>query len=150
VISFRDGVVDRTMQDETMGTEHETEIRVRYNETDAMGFLHHSRFFVYFEIGRTELFRAGGGDYRAMEAGGLFFVVVKAECRFRSPARYDDVVILRTRLTRVGPVKLEHDYELLREDVVLATGHTVLGCVNAAGQAQRIPDDILNSVQAQE
>ena len=138
------------MQDETMGTEHETQIRVRYNETDAMGFLHHSRFFVYFEIGRTELFRAGGGDYRAMEAGGLFFVVVKAECRFRSPARYDDVVTLRTKLTRIGPVKLEHDYELLREGRVLATGHTVLGCVDAEGQAQRIPDEILNSIQAQE
>jgi len=138
------------MQAGTIGVEHETEIRVRYNETDAMGFLHHSRFFVYFEIGRTELFRAGGGDYRAMEASGLFFVVVKAECRFRSPARYDDIVTLRTKLTRVGPVKLEHDYELLREGNVLATGHTVLGCVDAEGRAQRIPDGILNSIQAQE
>ena len=73
-----------------------------------------------------------------------------AECRFRSPARYDDVVTLRTKLTRIGPVKLEHDYELLREGRVLATGHTVLGCVDAEGQAQRIPDEILNSIQAQE
>ncbi|MGV2340140.1 MAG UNVERIFIED_CONTAM: acyl-CoA thioesterase [Planctomycetaceae bacterium] len=62
-----------------MRTEHEIEIRVRYSETDAMGFLHHSRYITYFEIGRTELFRADGGDYRRMEELGLFFVVVKVE-----------------------------------------------------------------------
>lgn len=129
-----------------MQTEHEVELRVRYNETDAMGFLHHSRFFVYFEIGRTELFRAGGGNYRAMEESGLYFVVVKAECKFKAPARYDDVVMLKTRISRVGPVKLEHEYELRRDDTVLATGHTMLGCVDGEGRVQRIPDDILASI----
>lgn len=129
-----------------MQTEHEVELRVRYNETDAMGFLHHSRFFVYFEIGRTELFRAGGGNYRTMEESGLYFVVVKADCRFKAPARYDDVVMLKTRISRVGPVKLEHEYELRRDDTVLATGHTVLGCVDREGKAQRIPDEILASI----
>lgn len=129
-----------------MQTEHEVELRVRYNETDAMGFLHHSRFFVYFEIGRTELFRAGGGSYRAMEDNGLYFVVVKAECKFKAPGRYDDVVMLKTRISRVGPVKLEHEYELRRDNTILATGHTVLGCVDREGKAQRIPDDILASI----
>ena len=57
--------------------EHEIPIRVRYCETDAMGFLHHANFLCLFEMGRTELFRAQGGDYRKMEEGGHFFVVVK-------------------------------------------------------------------------
>jgi acyl-CoA thioester hydrolase len=138
------------LSEPSMLTEHEIELRVRYSETDAMGFLHHSRFFAYFEIGRTELFRAGGGDYRAMEDGGLLLVVVKAECKFRSPARYDDVVTLRTKIARVGPVKLEHDYELTRDGKLLATGHTVLGCVDREGVVQRIPDEILSAIQEQE
>lgn len=120
--------------------QHEIEIRVRYAETDAMGFLHHSRFFTYFEIGRTELFRAGGGNYRQMEESGLFFVVVKAECRFKLPARYDDLLTLRTTISRVSHVKLEHDYALFRDGTLLAEAHTVLACVDAQGQVQPIPE----------
>ena len=118
----------------------DVEIRVRYSETDAMGFLHHSRYFSYFEVGRTELFRAQGGDYRAMEESGLFLVIAKAECRFRAPARYDDVLTIRTVLSRVSPAKLEHDYEVIRAGVVLTTAHTVLGCVDRAGAIQRMPE----------
>ena len=68
--------------------EHEIPIRVRYCETDAMGFLHHANFLCYFEMGRTELFRAQGGDYRKMEEGGHFFVVVEMNVKYRSPARF--------------------------------------------------------------
>ena len=70
-----------------MLNQHETQIRVRYQETDAQGRVHHANYFTYFEIGRTELLRAAGGNYRKMEEGGLLVVVVKAECRFRRPAR---------------------------------------------------------------
>ena len=65
--------------------QHEIQIRVRYSETDAMGFLHHANYFSYFEVGRTELFRAQGGDYRAMEEGGLFLVVAKLDNRLLAP-----------------------------------------------------------------
>ena len=122
----------------------DVEIRVRYSETDAMGFLHHSRYFSYFEVGRTELFRAQGGDYRAMEESGLFLVIAKAECRFRAPARYDDVLTIRTILSRVSPAKLEHDYEVIRDGVVLTTAHTVLGCVDRSGAIQRMPAFLLD------
>ncbi|MHC4878288.1 MAG: acyl-CoA thioesterase [Planctomycetota bacterium] len=124
--------------------QHEIELRVRYAETDAMGFLHHSRYFVWFEIGRTELFRAAGGDYRQMEEDGLFLVVAKVECRFKSPIRYDDLVTLRTTLERVSPAKLEHKYELFCDGQLLATGFSTLGCVDRAGQIQMMPDFILN------
>lgn len=125
--------------------QHETEFRVRYAETDAMGFLHHSRYFVWFEVGRTELFRAEGGNYRKMEEDGLFLVVARADCRFKSPIRYDDVITLRTTVERATPAKLEHRYELFRDGELLAVGTTTLGCIDRTGQIQRMPDFILNS-----
>ena len=129
-----------------MSRQHETEIRVRYSETDAMGFLHHANYLSYYEIGRTEMFRAGGGDYRAMESGGLFFVVTAFDCRFHKPARYDDVLTLRTTLRKIGAAKLEHDYELFRGEELLATAHSVLACVDSQGVVQRIPDDVAGTV----
>jgi acyl-CoA thioester hydrolase len=65
---------------------HETEIRVRYSETDAMGYLHHANYFNYFEVGRVEMLRAQGGDYRLMEEQGLFLVVVEFHCKYRVAA----------------------------------------------------------------
>ena len=103
--------------------QHEIELRVRYQETDPMGYLHHANYFAYFEIGRTELLRASGGNYRKMEEDGILVVVVKAECRFRRPARYDDLLRLRTTIVRVTQAKIEHQYELFRDDECLAIGH---------------------------
>ena len=84
-----------------MITEQEIEIRVRYYETDAMGVLHHANYFAFFELGRTELLRANGLTYREMEASGTFVVVVDIGCRYRRPARYDDVLRLKTTVARV-------------------------------------------------
>ena len=123
-----------------MPQQHEIEIRVRYCETDAMGYLHHAQFFNYFEMGRTELFRAQGGNYREMEEQGLFFVVVKLECRFHAPARYDDLLTLRTWMTGLSAAKLEHEYELFRADQRLTSARSVLACVDRDGAVLRIPD----------
>src|SRR4029077_7428115 len=120
--------------------EHEIEIRVRYNETDAMGFLHHGNYFAYFEMGRTELLRAQGGNYRRMEDEGLFMVVVSIECKYRSPARYDDVLTLKTRIARVHPAKLENEYRLYRDGELLTEARSTLACVNRSGDVQRIPE----------
>ena len=72
----------------------EIEIRVRYAECDAMGHVHHSKYFEYFEMGRTELLRAAGFRYRDLEEKGVLFVVAKTACTFRRPARYDDALRL--------------------------------------------------------
>lgn len=120
--------------------EHEIEIRVRYQETDAMGVLHHANYFTYFEMGRTELLRANGYDYRSIEAGGIFMVIVDVRCRYRRPARYDDLLRLHTRLKRVTPAKIEHHYRLLRGEELLAEGESVLACVDREGRLQRVPD----------
>jgi acyl-CoA thioester hydrolase len=120
--------------------EHEIPIRVRYCETDAMGFLHHSNFLSYFEMGRTELFRAQGGDYRKMEEGGHFFVVVEMNVKYRAPARFDDLLSLRSRVVRVTPAKLEHAYKLSRDGMVIADAHSILACVDREGRVRRISD----------
>lgn len=123
-----------------MLNEHEIEIRVRYQETDAMGVLHHANYFTYFEMGRTELLRANGHDYRRVEEGGIFMVIVDVGCRYRRPARYDDVLRLKTRLNRVTAAKIEHEYELYRGSELLAEARSVLACVDREGRLQRVPD----------
>lgn len=122
--------------------EHEIEVRVRYNDADPMGFLHHGQYFTYFEMGRMELFRASGGDYRAMEAAGLFVVVVKAECRYGKPARFDDLLTVRTRLARITDFKIEHEYELLRDGERLASAKVTLAVVDRNGEVRQVPDDV--------
>jgi acyl-CoA thioester hydrolase len=120
--------------------EHEIELRVRYQEADPMGLLHHANYFAYFEIGRTELLRASGGNYRKMEEEGLLVVVVRAECRFHRPARYDDLLRLRTTVLRIGPAKIEHEYRLMRGEELLTVAQVTLAIVDRQGQVQRVPE----------
>jgi acyl-CoA thioester hydrolase len=125
-----------------MLTEHEIEVRVRYAETDPMGFLHHANYFVFFEMGRTELLRAAGGNYRQMEEQGLFVVVVKADCRYHRPARYDDVLRIRTLVTRVTAAKIEHEYRVFRGEELLAVGHALMAIVDRQGSVQPVPEEM--------
>lgn len=122
---------------------HETPIRVRYAETDAMGFLHHANYIVHFEIARTELFRATGGNYRSLEERGYFLVVVSVECKYKRPARYDDNLSVRVRLANWTGAKLIHEYEVHREGELIATGKSVLACLNRAGEVQRMSLELL-------
>jgi len=120
--------------------QHEIQVRVRYEEADPMGLLHHGRYFAYFEMGRTELLRASGGNYRQMEEAGLLVVVVRAECRYHRPARYDDLLTVRTTVSRVTAAKIEHTYEVLRDGQLLATGRVTLAVVDRQGRVQAVPD----------
>lgn len=120
--------------------EHDLEIRVRYQETDAMGVLHHANYFTYFEMGRTELLRANGKSYRDLEDGGLLMVIVKIGCNYRRPARYDDVLRLHTVTTRVSAAKIEHEYQMFRGEELLCEGHSTLACVDRDGRVQRVPE----------
>jgi len=119
------------------------EIRVRYVEVDQMGALHHSRFWVYFEMGRTELLRRSGVSYADLEKAGVFFVVAKCSARYLVPARYDDLLTLSTRITRMGAARIDHAYELKRPNgQLLATAETTIACVDRGGQIIAIPDFI--------
>ena len=115
-------------------------IRVRYAETDRMGLLHHANYLVYFEQGRTELLRESGLAYKDLEDKGYLLVLTKVEVRYRSPARYDDLLTLRTTVLRTTAVRIDHKYEMLREGVLVAEGTSTLACVDRDGRVQALPD----------
>ena len=109
--------------------ECDVEVRVRYAECDAMGYLHHAKYFEYFEIARTELLRKNGYRYRDLDHEGVFFVVAKLECRFKRPIRYDDVVIVRVVVTRSTRARVEHRYEVLVDGMICCEASSTLACV---------------------
>ena len=120
--------------------QHTLAIRVRYPEVDAMGYLHHSRFLQYFELGRVELLRSLGHAYADLERGGIFFVVAKAEVRYKAPARYDDEVTLTTRVVKQTHVRYDHAYEMKRGETLLAEASTTIACVGRDGKVCQIPE----------
>lgn len=120
---------------------HETTVRVRYGETDRMGVVYHAHYLPYFETGRTEFLRSLGSSYREVEDSGLLLVVTDASLRYRRPARYDEVLCVRTRLASVGGIRLVFEYEVLRagDGVLLASGHTTLASTDREGRPVRLP-----------
>jgi acyl-CoA thioester hydrolase len=119
-----------------------TEIRVRYAETDRMGLLHHANYLVYFEQARTELLRQQGLTYRDMEDQGFFLVITSVEVKYRSPAKYDDVLTVKTAVARTTPVRIDHTYEVTCEGRLVAEAKTTLACVDRSGKLQALPDSL--------
>jgi acyl-CoA thioester hydrolase len=115
-------------------------IRVRYAETDRMGLLHHANYLIYFEQGRTELLRTHGLSYKDLEDQGYLLVLTKIEVKYRWPARYDDVLTLKTTVIRTTMVRIDHRYELFCEGRLLAEGTSTLACVDRDGRPQAMPD----------
>ncbi len=106
----------------------ETRVRVRYAETDQMGVVYHANYLIWFEVGRVELIRQMGLDYRSMEVeDGCMIAVVEATARFRAPARYDEELVIRTRVTAFRSALLKFGYEIVRaeNEAVLCIGETV-------------------------
>lgn len=112
-----------------------------------MGYLHHARYLEYLEMGRTELLRNGGLAYRDMEAGGFFLVVAKLEVSYRAPARYDDLVDVRTSLRKITRARIEHEYEVTCQGRPLCQASTTLACVDREGRLQPIPEEIYRIAQ---
>jgi acyl-CoA thioester hydrolase len=122
---------------------HEIEIRVRYQETDGQRRVHHANYLTYFEMGRTEMLRSHGHTYRAFEDAGLFMVVADASCKYHAPAEYDDLLVLRTRVEKIGAAHIKHAYEVIRGTTIVATGTTTVVCVDAEGKVRRLPEWML-------
>ena len=118
----------------------ETTIRVRYAETDRMGFLHHANYLVYFEQARTELLRGYGVSYKDQEDQGYLLVLTKVEVRYKRPARYDDLLTVRTFVERTTAVRIDHRYEVWCEGQLLAEGSSTLACIGRDGRPQALPD----------
>jgi acyl-CoA thioester hydrolase len=105
---------------------HAAHLRVRYADTDAMGVVYYANYLAFFEVGRVEYLRAAGADYRVLEVRGLVAAVTRADCRYRQPARFDDLLAIHTRGAALGRVSFRFEYEIRREPdgLLLAEGYT--------------------------
>jgi acyl-CoA thioester hydrolase len=120
----------------------EARVRVRYAETDQMGVVYHANYLVWFEVGRVEHIRQLGLDYKSMEIEeGCLIAVVEATARYKAPARYDDELIVRTRIAHLrGPI-LVFDYKIHRatDDLLLCEGSTTHIAVDRKMQRTTMP-----------
>ncbi len=120
------------------------ELRVIYGDTDQMGVVYYANYLRWFEAGRTEFLRAKGLSYSAFEAREkLVLPVAEAGVSYRSPARYDDLVVVETSLAQARRASARFTYEIRRGPDLLATGFTVHACVDATGRIRRLPEDFL-------
>jgi acyl-CoA thioester hydrolase len=119
-------------------------IRVRYAETDRMGVVYYAHYFVWFEVGRTDLLRESGWSYREMEVDGFALPVIDARCAYRESAKYDDEIEVRTVGTMMSPVRVQFTYEIVRasDGAILATGSTVHATLDRRGRPCRLPERV--------
>ena len=123
----------------------DVEIRVRYAETDQMGVAYYANYLVWFEVGRSEFCRTREFRYVDLEALGYKLVVSDVHCRYRNSARYDETVIVRTRLKGVNKRMITFGYQVLREnqEEVIAEGETRHICVDSNGKTKSLPEKFL-------
>lgn len=121
------------------------ELRVRYGETDRMGFAYHGHFLAWCEIGRTEHLRRLGVRYRDLEERGFRLTVAEAQLRYLKPARYDDLVQITAWVAEAGSRRVSFRYRIERveDGALLATAETSLVCLSSHGRPARLPDDVL-------
>ncbi len=121
---------------------HQSRLRVRYAETDQMGVVHHANYLVWMEIGRVELVRARGCNYKDLEREGLFLSVVGVECRYRYPARYDDQILIQTQIVSAKDRVVEFAYEIrsAEPDKLLAEASTKHVWLNREWRPTRLPE----------
>jgi acyl-CoA thioester hydrolase len=115
-------------------------IRVRYSETDRMGYLHHANYLNYFEVGRTEILREMGLTYREMEEDGILLPVLSVNVNYKAPAYYDDILTVKTYLKKMPGVKVLFEYEVFNEKSdLICTAESTLVCIDASSRKPRKP-----------
>ena len=136
---------------------HETEIRVRYAETDKMGIVHHANYLIWFELGRSEFCRARGFSYLEMEEkDNALMVVAESYCRYKSPAFYEDVLTIRTKIAEIKSRKIQFVYEIFRasDQNLLAVGETLHLVTDENKKVRVLPESyrekLLISVKSEE
>jgi len=127
-----------------MGSWHETRLRVRYEETDKMQVVYYAKIFVWMEVGRVNLMRDIGLPYRGWEAKGLGMPVVHASADYRAFARFDDEILVKTRIARVGnsSIKFENEIYRLPDMRLLCVGHTVHALSKKGGKTVPFPEEM--------
>jgi len=117
-------------------------VRVRYPECDPMNVVHHSVYPVWMEMARTDLLRQTGVSYRQLETEGVYFVVTRLTIAYKQPAFYDNDLVVRAWVKDASRVRIDHAYEIRRDEVILATAETTLACVGKDGRVRAMPDVI--------
>ncbi|MGD2039930.1 MAG: thioesterase family protein [Anaerolineae bacterium] len=127
----------------------ETTFRVRYAETDAMGVVYHANYLVWFEVGRGEYFRAMGQDYGDWEQRGYLLPVSEVYARFHAPARYSELITVRTRVEtlRSRSLTLAYEIQATSTEQLLVSGWTKHICMGPDGRARRLPQDMLSLLE---
>ncbi|HET9985676.1 MAG TPA: thioesterase family protein [Longimicrobiales bacterium] len=129
-----------------------SELRVRYAETDQMGFVYHAHYLVWCDIGRTDFIRELGASYAELERGGLILAVADARLRYHASARYDDVVRVHTRLEQVRSRAVAFGYDIVRAEpgpaARLATATVSLIALDANGSPRTLPPDFRARLEA--
>lgn len=130
---------------------HRTTCRVIYGDTDAMGIAYYANYLRWFEMGRTELFRALGVTYRTIEEGGVALPVSEVFCKFHSPLRYDDILVIETTLDPAVRAGMKFDYRLLLEEdeALAATGYTKHAFLDPTGRVVRPPAYLRKVIEEQ-
>ena len=125
-----------------MVVEHEILTRVRYADTDTMRVVYYANFLVWFESGRVELLRSKGIVYRDIEHLGIFIPVIEVQANYLAPARFDDELLVRTRLAKIGKTSMRFENEVykLPSMELLCRGHTVHVVVGSDGKPMPVPD----------
>ena len=126
------------------GHESAAVLRVRYAETDKMGYVYYANYLAWFEVGRCEWLRSQGWSYREMEEAGTQLPVIEAHCEYRQPARYDDEVEIRTQGELLTPVRVRFSYSVVRlgDGALAAKGHTVHASTDLTGRPRRLPERV--------
>jgi acyl-CoA thioester hydrolase len=135
------------MSSSAMTVSSTTTLRVRYAETDAMGIVHHAVYPVWMELGRSDLLRQLGQSYSDWEAQGVSMAVAELHLRYRAPARYDELVQVRSWVKAAGRRKVVFGYAVDRDGVRLAEGETVHLVVGPDGRSRTLPEPMLALVQ---
>jgi acyl-CoA thioester hydrolase len=128
-----------------------TTVRVNYSETDQMGVVYHARYVVWLDIARTEHLRQVGFSYRDLETEGVRLVVTELHLRYLAPARYDDIVRLRSRVREARSRRVIFDYDLeLDSGLLIATAETTLMCLDRSHRLSRLPPRVVAALQPPE
>jgi len=123
--------------------EHNTSLRVRYKETDQMGVVYYSNYLVWFEVARAELLRDIGHTYRGIEEElGLRLMVLEVRCRYKSPARYDDLIDIACSVTKLGSSSITFAYKVTRGKDILTEAETVHVFTDTTGKPKRMPQTL--------
>jgi acyl-CoA thioester hydrolase len=137
---------------QVLGLTSKARVRVRYAETDQMGISYYANYFIWFEVGRNQHCIECGFSYRDMEKEtGLYLIVADAQCRYKTPARYEDELIIKTRINELTKRTVRFIYEIERADgEIIATGETLHVLINQQGRPSSLPEKYLTLLRAEQ